>query len=137
MDKIKIEEILKKAVKNLLESQKDFFEFTSATNQTEWNITHHYSSEIQKVFHDYSCDVDISKPNLENKRPDIVVHKRGNHDHNFLIVEVKRKRQDVEQELDKIKSFWFQSNLKYDFGAIVVINDYEESIVRVIVNENK
>ncbi len=135
MNENDITETLEKAAIELLNKQKDFFDFTSASHQTEWNITHHYASEIQRLFSDYSCDVDVSKPNSGNKRPDIIVHKRGGHEDNFLVVEVKRNKKDIPEDVDKIHEFWFQAPLKYKFGAVVVINKDEAPLVTVIENK--
>lgn len=75
----------------LLELQPDLFTFTSQTNQTEWNLAHHLADEVHKEFPDLHCDVDVIKPNLDRKRPDIVLHRRGTHESNFLVVELKER----------------------------------------------
>jgi hypothetical protein len=40
----------------------------------------------------------------------------------------------VDGEIDKIQRYWFSPPLFYAFGAVVVINDYEEPFVTVIEN---
>jgi|SRR6267154_1710191 len=118
-----IETRLEKAVNRLLQSQADIFTFTSQTNQTEWNLAHHLAIEIHKEFPELNCDVDLIKPNLDRKRPDIVLHKRGSHSSNLLVIEVKRDKADMEADLEKIREYWFGSELKYQFGASLVLNE--------------
>lgn len=134
MNAAAIETMLSEAVSNLLRSQPNLFQFTSATNQTEWNLAHHLAIEVHKLFREFDCDVDVSKPNLGDRRPDIVVHKRGTHDDNLLVIEVKRRREDVDDDIHKIRRWWFGPPLHYYFGAVVVINDYEDPVIRVIEN---
>jgi len=132
MDDNRIKELLEGAIISLSEHHPTLFEFTSATHQTEWNIAHHYANEVSALFSDYDCDVDISKPNLNNKRPDIVVHRRGTHESNFLVIEVKRDRNDVPEDLQKIRDCWFHEPLRYEYGAVVMIDGYENTSVTLI-----
>jgi hypothetical protein len=135
MEQRQIEEHLNAAIGNLLTSQPNLFDFTSETNQTEWNIAHHLATEVSKRFPDYDCDLDVCKPNLEHRRPDIIVHRRGTHDHNLLVIEIKRDRANVDGEIEKICTWWFAQRLHYEYGAVVVINEYEEPFVSVISND--
>jgi len=123
------------ALRRLHDSQPDLFAFTPDTNQTEWNLTHHLASEIHRAFPDHHCDVDVAKPNFHNRRPDIIVHWRGTHESNLLVIELKRAQKDAPEEIEKIKNFWFQSPLNYQYGAVIVVND-ENSKVVVIQNED-
>lgn len=40
------------------------------------------------------------KPNLDHKRPDVIIHRRGSHKDNLLVVEVKRDEADVDGDID-------------------------------------
>lgn len=131
-----ITQLLESAALSLLKHQSDFFAFTSETDQREWNISHHYANEVHSLFQKYHCDVDVAKPNFKNKRPDIIIHRRGTHHHNLLVIEVKRNQEDVPGEIEKILTFWFDAPLCYQFGAVVVINDYEKPMVKVIENQS-
>ena len=121
MDKITIENITDQAVKNLFEHQSNIFDFTSETNQTEWNLAHHLAVEMHKLLPGFDCDLDVIKNNYERMRPDIIFHKRGNNDSNFLVVEVKRdgSKQKTNKDLEKIQEYWFQPPLSYTFGAVI------------------
>lgn len=134
MDEDLIRERLEEAARNLLRNQPNFFRFTSETHQTEWNIAHHFANELHKLFPGHDCDLDIVKPNLEKRRPDIILHERGSHIANFLVIEVKRDRGDVDGALLKIKEYWFSSRLRYQFGAVIVITEGEEPSASVIPN---
>jgi len=114
-------EILEKSAKALFANQPSIFDLTSETNQTEWNLAHHLANEIHKFFPKLDCDLDLIKPNLGRRRPDIVFHTRGSNDHNLLVVEVKRdgRTADLAEDLRKIKSYWFSDPLRYQFGAVI------------------
>ena len=135
MNKRSIHKALTEASRTLLASQPDLFLFTSETHQTEWNITHHFANELHKLFDGYHCDLDVGKHNLGDRRPDIVIHKRGGHEANLLVVEVKRSRSDVAGEIEKIRNWWFPPPLRYRYGAVVVINEGTQPFIAVIPNE--
>jgi len=118
-----VNNLLEQSGKNLYKNQQDLFKFTSETNQSEWNLAHHLANEIQLLFPDYECDLDIIKPNMGRKRPDIILHKRGNNERNFLVIEEKRDKKLVNIDLQKIQTYWFMEPLKYQFGAVVVLLD--------------
>jgi hypothetical protein len=136
MNKQSIQEAVTEASRALLASQPDLFRFTSETHQTEWNIAHHLANELHRLFHGYDCDLDVSKPNLGDRRPDIVIHRRGGHEENLLVVEVKRSRGDVAGEIEKIRNWWFPPPLRYRYGAVVVVNEGAEPFIEVIPNES-
>ena len=107
MTKLEIKHHIEAATTNLLKNQPSFFAFTSETNQAEWNIAHHLANELQELFPGVDCDLDIIKPNLGRRRPDIVLHKRNSHKENLLVVEVKRDRDGIDDDLEKIREWWF------------------------------
>ena len=136
MNKEELELLLKKAVTSLFVDQPDIYGFTPSTLQPEWNLAHHLANEIHKFFPRLSCDLDITKPNDANKRPDIIFHKRGRNDSNFLVIEVKRNgaKKDLENDAEKIKSFWFRRPLRYQFGAVVNLKTNKTADIRVLIN---
>jgi len=135
MNAADIERIVQEAARLLLEHHPTLFLFTSQTNQTEWNIAHHLAVELAELFDDYDCDVDVSKPNLDLRRPDIIIHQRGIHQRNLLVIEVKRSRDDVDADVEKIRRWWFREELRYQFGAVVVVNEHEPVQVTMLENE--
>jgi len=140
MDKKEIKKMLEVATGNLFDNQLDIFSFTSETGQTEWNLAHHLANEIHKYFADFHCDLDITKRNFSNRRPDIIIHKRDSYDFNFLVIEVKRnatnQSDEIKHDRDKIKRDWFSNPLNYKFGAIINLKDNMTFEVEVIKNNN-
>ncbi len=130
-----IKHLLDLAVINLFKHQPDLFDFTDDSSQTEWDINHHYANEVQSLLPDYVCDVDLKKPGFQNKRPDIVFHKRKTHKCNFLVIEMKRKEKDIIGEIERIKTLWFEKPLKYKFGAVVMISGLGS--YKIVFLENK
>lgn len=132
-----IKSSLEQAAVNLFKSQPNLFDFTADSTQTEWNITHHYAYELHSLLPDYDFDVDLKKPGVKNKRPDIVFHKRNTHESNFLVIEMKRKEKDIPGEIEKIETLWFGAPLKYEYGAVVVISGLGNFQSVVLKNANR
>ena len=112
---------LEEAAARLFYRQPNIFEFAAETGQTEWNLAHHLANEIHDIFRDFDCDLDVTKRNYENRRPDIIIHKRGGHTKNFLVIEVKRDghEDDLRADREKIEGHWFAEPLAYRFGAVI------------------
>ncbi len=124
------------AVKNLFDNQLNIFDFKSQTGQTEWNLTHHLANEIHKYIFWLDHDLDVTKRNLENRRPDIIFHKRGIDALNFLVVEVKYRVRSIKEDIRKIKEDWMGSKLRYRFGASIRIVNKNEYEVIILDNDN-
>jgi hypothetical protein len=129
-----IERKVRDAVRRLSTGQPTLFSLSPETHQTEWNIAHHFANALAEIFEGYDCDVDMLKPTLESRRPDIVIHRRGTHKHNLLVVEVKRIKRNTRTDISKIREFWFGFPLRYRFGAIVVLDEHSDPNVKVIEN---
>ena len=124
--KLEVKELLEEAAECLFTNQPDIYNFLDTSRITEWNVCHHYANEVSKHLPGYDCDVEIKKtPYGGGERPDIIVHKRGTHNDNFLVIEVKLKMENESVEaLDKcdkqkIEKHWFKGDLLYRFGALV------------------
>jgi len=118
-----VADILASAATSLGEEQPTLSKFTSETNEYEPNLSFHYANILRRFLFWLDCDFDVSKPNLGNRRPDIIFHKRGIHALNFLVVEVKRSERDAEEDIEKIKAYWFNKRLSYRFGASTVLGE--------------
>ncbi len=111
---------------NLFQAQPNLSDFIpEVTSEREPNLSFHFANELWKYLFWLDCDFDITKLSHENKRPDIIFHKRGSNALNFLVVEVKRKgnASGFADDLEKIKNHWFGNDLDYQFGASVVIDE--------------
>jgi hypothetical protein len=127
IDAARIHALVSMAVLRLRQDQPTLSRFTSQTHQTEWNLTHHFAAVLAHFFDEYDCDVDVSKPDQGSRRPDIVIHERGTHEKNLLVVEVKRDLGDINGARAKIGDWWFREPLRYRFGAVVVLNARDAS----------
>jgi len=123
MDTNDVKNIIVRSVRNLYRNQPNLYDFTSITHQTEWNLGHQLAYELQKdtFLSRFDCDLDIVKTNFDNRRPDIIFHKRGDNKYNFLVVELKynKEKKELDEDMQKIKDNWFQCPLQYDYGAVV------------------
>ena len=123
MDEQSVKEAIVRAIESLFANQPDIFRLTSASAQTEWNLTNHLAPELSAFFPAFAYDVDIKKPDAGDRRPDIVFHRRGTHEDNFLVIEVKRDNQRaLTGELEKIERYWFAEPYLYQFGAALNLN---------------
>lgn len=128
---------LEQAIAQLFERQPNIFKFTSETGQTEWNLAHHLAVEVHESFPSFDCDLDVVKRNYGNRRPDIILHQRGTHEANFLIIEVKLDgaQQDTDDDIKKIQEHWFAKPLCYEFGAVINLRTDSRHEARVFRNE--
>lgn len=117
--------VLASAAHAMWRTEPSLSEFTNATEEHELNLAFHYASELRRWFPWLNCDFDVTKPNAERRRPDIVLHRRNTNAFNFLAIEVKRavRRGEVEADLEKIRSNWLITPYCYHFGASVVLNE--------------
>jgi len=129
--------ILEQAIAKLFEHQPNIFEFTSETGQTEWNLAHHLAVELREFFPSLDHDLDVTKRNYGDRRPDIIFHKRGTHEANQLVVELKRDGdpREVEADIEKIHTYWFQGRLHYKFVAVVNLRSDGKHEIRVFGNK--
>lgn len=135
MNEGSVKEAIEKAVNSLFANQPDIFRLTPASAQTEWNLTTHLARELSVLFPEFACDIDLQKPEAGDRRPDIVLHRRGTHEDNFLVIEVKRdNRRAIPGELDKIERYWFAEPYLYRFGAAVNLNSDFTYQVEIRVN---
>lgn len=116
-----IKNIIFSAITNLFKNQDDIFENTYQTNITEWNLSYHLSNELKEYIWWLNCDLDVTKRNYSNKRPDIIFHKRKKNSLNFLVIELKKNKHDNKSDIDKIKDDWMRYPLHYRYGAYVNI----------------
>ena len=136
MNESEVKAGIERAIAQLFGNQPDIFDFTSETGQTEWNLAHHLAVEIHRCFPSFDCDLDVIKRNYENRRPDMVLHKRGTHKLNFLVVEIKLdgNRAAIEEDIEKIREYWFREPLHYEFGAVVSLRTDLRHGVSVLTN---
>jgi len=127
--------ILCSSIKNLFDHQPDIFSFAPQTGETEWNLGHHLANEIHKYIFWLNCDLDLTKTNYGNRRPDIIFHKRGIHALNFLVVELKHRGASSEEDIRRIRKDWMGPVLHYRFGASINISNQTEYNV-VVFHEN-
>ncbi len=111
-----IAKILWSSLANLFKNQPDILNNTSQTNMTEWNFAHHLANEIAKYIFWLNHDLEVIKKDFNRERPDIIFHKRGTNDFNFLVVEIKFNRNRCE-DIKKIKEHWMKPPLSYRFGV--------------------
>ncbi|CAM4128010.1 MULTISPECIES: hypothetical protein [Bacillus cereus group] len=128
-----IKDIVYSSIINLFQNQPDIFENTYQTNFTEWNLNYHLSNEIAKYIFWLNVDLDVTKRNYQNRRPDIIFHKRKTNTLNFLVVELKKSRNDNQSDINKIIEEWMRKPLSYRYGVYINIwkgNKYQAILLK-------
>jgi len=122
--------ILISAIRNLFANQPDVLTHTPVTGMTEWNFGHHLANEIVKYIFWLNHDLDVTKHNYDNRRPDIIFHKRRINELNFCVIEIKTSGSSKE-DIKRIKDDWMHGQLQYTFGAVIVIKSADNFKVTV------
>ena len=130
--------VIERTTERLFDRQPTLFDLTSESTQTEWNLAHHLANELHEtsLLSHFHCDLEVIKGSAGRKRPDIIFHSRGTHGNNFLVVEMKRDadRGELDQDLGKTRSYWFQPPYHYKYGCAVDIRSDRTSSVKVVRN---
>lgn len=95
---------------------------------TEWNICHHIAMALQKSFEGFDIDVELIKN--DGRRPDIVIHERGNNERNLVIFQVKKNPtfHDIETDIEKITSTFFNDPYNYSYGIFISIGQLPKKL---------
>ena len=119
IDNERIRESIKRALDTFWERDSYLLEH----DVNEVTITHKLGCYLQNNFEDFDVDNEYNRDLDDPKRfpsgtikPDIIVHKRGTNEHNFLAIEVKKSNNPgTNEDLTKIKKYIFGS-LRYDYA---------------------
>lgn len=99
-----------------------------------------------KQFNGYNLDCEYNRSCEEPKRkgsgplmtPDVILHKRGSHDNNFVVMEFKGwwSRDGQEEDLNKLKEMVDPNGTyKYQFGYAIMLNQEEKGKNRYTIQE--
>lgn len=146
MDKNDIENIMNSALKKLVEEdlyllKRDVNERTithqfaiylaeEMNKEEDWNVDVEYNrngddpKRIEAICDECFSNISIPTYDLDAKTvyPDIIIHERGSHENNLLIIEIKKREYRNRTEFDegdecKIKAFMDpHQDYKYQFG---------------------
>src|SRR3972149_9080445 len=136
MTRDQINHALSSAIRSLIE--RDFH--LLSVDVSERCLTHRLALYLTQGLSDYDVDCEYNRDGFDVKRlalserpardddveavtvfPDIVVHRRGNNEHNLLVIEMKKygARTAPDYDIQKLKAF--RSELRYNFAAHVII----------------
>jgi hypothetical protein len=120
-----LQQVLLSAAKEMWNADPTLGEYTRETAEHELNLAFHYASTLKRWLPWFDTDFDVTKSNFNNARPDIILHIRGGHGANFLVVEIKRQSnpEGIGEDLEKIRTKWFGGRLNYRFGAGLILDE--------------
>ena len=98
----------------------------------EVTISHKLACYLQDMFEEFDVDIEFNKNLKDSKRvdneirrPDIIVHKRGTNDSNFIAIEIKKcSNANKNFDIEKIGSI--MNELNYQYGFYIEFNVGEE-----------
>lgn len=105
----------------------------------EWNICHHLAGELEERFEGFNVDVELIKQ--DGRRPDIVVHQRGNNENNLIVFQAKIKPSfnSVLDDMNKIRETFFNEPYLYKYGIFLSVGklpkkmpEFDSSRIRII-----
>jgi len=96
-------------------------------NINEISIAHKLASYLQLIFQNYNVDIEFNRNknhakriNNINRRPDIIIHKRGTK-HNYIALEIKKNNNtNINNDKEKIEKLL--KELNYKFGIYIEFN---------------
>lgn len=98
----------------------------------EVTISHKLACYLQDMFEAFDVDIEFNKNLTDSKRvdneirrPDIIVHKRGTNDFNFIVIEIK-KSSNANENFDAQKIRNMMDQLNYRYGFYIEFNVGEE-----------
>lgn len=111
----------------------------------EITISHKLSEYLQYEFTDMNVDCEYNRRGYDKKRrsdtnklirPDIVVHKRGVNENNFLVIEIKIEKDHTEEDFSKLKDYTNPKSYGYKFGIFIEIDGENKCISEVSCFQN-
>jgi hypothetical protein len=140
MNKEEVAEALKRALDAFIESDKHLL----AADASERSMSHQIAVHLAREIPGYDVDCEYNRDGFNVKRlqlghrqvsdndeeavtvfPDIIVHRRGNNDHNLLVIEMKKAAVTGGFDYDYGKLRAFRAQLRYHWAAHLVIgNDH-------------
>jgi hypothetical protein len=126
-------QILLSAAGEMWKREPTLGKYTAETAEHELNLAFHYAAELRHWLPWLDCDFDVTKLNFNRERPDIILHRRSSNKANFLVIEIKRERfrSGVPADLEQIRTRWFMGNLRYRYGASLILDEIDHSAVEV------
>lgn len=104
-------------------------------NASERAIAAKFALYLVPLFEQYDVDVEYNRHGLQPKAvnladdcqeagrklivPDIIVHRRGNDDHNLLVIEIKKQNNRESRNCDRAKVRAIKTELSYQYGLIL------------------
>jgi len=125
-------QIIQSAISDLFANQPNILSHTDETTMTEWNLAHHLSNEISKYLFWLDNDNDVTKKIHGFRRPDMIFHRRGRSNNNWLVVELKIANSINDDDTAKITQDWLRGGLKYSFGACVSIANKDKYCIQIV-----
>ena len=128
---------------------KDQYLICNGTNKhvSELSISHKLGYYLALLIDEYDVDceynrnlVDPKTDEANNKiRPDIIIHKRGSNDDNFVIIEIKPWwNDDIEKDVKKLNEMTKQDGqYRYCFGFSIVINKNRDLVSATIIENGE
>jgi hypothetical protein len=148
VNRAQIEDAINRAIDTFVECDSHLL----AADANERSMSHRIAIYLEQEMPGYNVDCEYNRDGFNVKRlqlealptsadndeavtvfPDIIVHRRGDNDHNLLVVEMKKAaaRTDLAYDCQKLRAF--RRELKYTWAAHLIIGRSQDGeLVREI-----
>ncbi len=148
VNRAQIEDALNRAIDRFVECDSHLL----AADVNERSMSHRIAIYLEQEIPGYNVDCEYNRDRFDIKRlqleppltsaendeavtvfPDIIVHRRGNNDHNLLVVEMKKAAAGTDLAYDCQKLRAFRRELKYTWAAHLIFGRSQDGeLVRKI-----
>lgn len=135
MEQEKVEERVEATVNKFESDNRELF----SLEVSEWAITGKMSEYLQNAFPEFSVDTEYDRHGENEKddprpnetgtvRPDILVHRRGTDDQNWLVIEVKKDANpsEIQSQCGRVRAFIENEEYSYEHGLFLDLNGTDD-----------
>ena len=110
--------------------------FTDKSNIHEVSYTTILNCILREKLKSFNFDIDVDnevqKPEEENIRPDLIIHKRGTNEENLIVVEAKKRNnvnsENLKRDIEKLGKYKNEKELNYKIAILLLYNNNENDV---------
>jgi len=110
--------------------------FTDKSNIHEVSYTTILNCILREKLKSFKFDIDVDnevqKPEEEDIRPDLIIHKRGTNEENLIVVEAKKRnnvnQNNLKRDIEKLEKYKNEKELNYKIAILLLYNNNENNV---------
>ena len=114
---------------------------------SELSITHKLGTYLESLFQEYDvdCEYNRNEENIKRRkagrpiRPDIIIHKRGDNENNFIVIEVKTWwNKNTRKDKTKLYEMTDKNGVfRYQYGISLIIEKARDKVEIIVFSNGK